>query len=201
MNIKDMDKLNIGDVVQEGDYYHSEITGDTQPTSCAGTTVSQNQKDNYYRPRKAKESTGMSNQDKIAVIEAYERGEEIESRSKDGDRWNGRNFKPDWSVNPHPVFDFYGFEYRIKPKVTSGQRIREVISEFSIHSVDACALAWQAMNQKRIHINSPKRIWTADDNSGRYDLTFYHNGDIELGCKFFKWEETDAYAKEEGWWK
>ena len=176
MNIKDMDKLKIGDIAQEGDYFCNEGKGEPSIACCTGQIVQGCLVNDYYRPRKAKESTGMSNQDKIAVIEAAAK---------------------------HFNFQFY--EYRIKPKVTSGQRIRNLVREHDLHPFEAQALASLFRTNTLGESDTKERKWLLiRSDRSRGDEIAYHskaNGDVQFGCQFFKWEEIDAYAKEEGWWK
>lgn len=49
----------------------------------------------------------MNTDEMIEVMQAYMRGEAIEVSDKSAD---------DWREIKHPIWDWYGFEYRIKPK-------------------------------------------------------------------------------------
>lgn len=49
----------------------------------------------------------MNTEGMIEVMQAHARGEAIEVSDKGAD---------DWSEIKHPIWDWYGFEYRIKPK-------------------------------------------------------------------------------------
>ena len=49
----------------------------------------------------------MTTEEMIEVMQAYMRGEAIEVSDKGAD---------DWREIKHPIWDWYGFEYRIKPK-------------------------------------------------------------------------------------
>ena len=49
----------------------------------------------------------MNTDEMIEVMQAYMRGEAIEVSDKGAD---------DWREIKHPIWDWYGFEYRIKPK-------------------------------------------------------------------------------------
>ena len=49
----------------------------------------------------------MTTEEMIEVMQAYTRGETIEVSDKGAD---------DWSEIKHPLWDWSGFEYRVKPK-------------------------------------------------------------------------------------
>jgi len=60
-----------------------------------------------------------STREMIEVMEAYERGEQIECRSLMGDVWSlsFRALMGDvWSLLPTPLWDWQGCDYRVKPE-------------------------------------------------------------------------------------
>lgn len=58
----------------------------------------------------------MTTKEMIEVMQAYERGEQIECRDWGTESWYPVNNDPDWSNDPD--WNMSDFEYRIKPKPT-----------------------------------------------------------------------------------
>lgn len=58
----------------------------------------------------------MTTKEMIEVMQAYERGEQIECRDLGTESWYPVNNDPDWSNDPD--WNMSDFEYRIKPKPT-----------------------------------------------------------------------------------
>jgi hypothetical protein len=163
--------------------------------------------DPNYKPQQ-KESTDMTNKEKIAIIEAYERGEVVESRLVNVKHLDGLYLHDrEWlNAREHaeegiPQFNFYNYEYRIKPKATSGQRIRALADEYGLHAMTTQIVSLTARNQKRVQQETNDIYNNPAGPGNSWEVKFCDNGDVRFGCQFFKWEEIDAYAKEEGWWK